>query len=130
MVFCVLSPKAVVTTILVKPLSVTSVNVSWENVTVPGIVSYIVYYRPTNTIERRNERSVTVPSSEDSVVIEDLIANVEYQFQVATIAQLGGTLFTGQRSHQTSIKIPLPTTADTGNYTSYYRATVNSGSRK
>ncbi len=85
-----------------EPLSATSVNVSWENVTVPGIVSYTVYYRPRETMGGPSEQSVTVPSSESSVVIENLMTNVEYQFQVAATAELGGDLFHGERSPPTT----------------------------
>ena len=86
-------------------LSDTSVNVSWENVTVAGIVNYTVYYRPTQTTEQ-SEQSVTVPSSEISVVIENLRVNVEYQFQVAAIAELGDVLYLGQRSKMTTVTLP------------------------
>ena len=84
-----------ITEVFVNPLSDTSVNVSWESVTVRGIVSYTVFYSPTS---QQDEQMVTVPSSESSVVIEGLMTNVEYQFQVAAIAQLGEALF-----HRTEI---------------------------
>ncbi len=69
--------------VLAEPLSDTSVNVTWEDVTIPGIVSYTVYYGSSDNMEQR-EHSVTVPSSDE---IEDLMTNVEYQFQVAVIAE-------------------------------------------
>ena len=76
----------------------TSVNVSWETVTFPGIMSYTVYYRPTGSDEGESERSVIVPSSQSSVVIEGLVSNVEYKFQVAAVAELEGILHPGERS--------------------------------
>ena len=91
---------------LVETLSDTSVNVSWESVTVPGIVRYTVYYRPTDTMGRQSEQSVTVPSSESSVVIEDLMTGVEYLFQVVATAQLGLQVFAGERSLSTTRLIP------------------------
>ena len=94
---------AVVTVVMVELLSDTSVNVSWGSVSVPGIVSYTVYYRPTDTVGSQSERSVTVPSSESSVVIEDLVTNVEYQFQATATAELGGVVYPGERSPPTTL---------------------------
>ena len=102
------STVAVVMRVVVEPVSNTSVNVSWESVTVPGIVNYTVYYRP-ETMRRQCEQSVTVPSSDSSVVIEDLITNVEYQFQVATVAELGGVISLGERSPSTQVLVASPT---------------------
>ncbi len=99
---------AIAMTILAEPLCDASVNVSWENVTVPGIVSYTVYYRPTETMGGLSEQSVTVPSSESSVVIEDLKNNVEYQFQVAATAELGGDIYHGERSLPTTALLTYP----------------------
>ena len=76
--------------LLVEVLTDTAVNVSWGSVTVPGIVSYTVYYRPAVTVGGQGEQSVTVPSSESSVVIEGLMTGVQYQFQVAAIAEVDG----------------------------------------
>ena len=105
----VCSTVAVVKRVVVELLSDTSVNVSWESVTVPGIVNYIVYYRPTETMRRQSEQSVTVPSSDSSVVIKDLITNVEYQFQVAATAELDGVIYPGLRSHATKVLVALST---------------------
>ena len=99
-----------ITEVFVNPLSDTSVNVSWESVTVRGIVSYTVFYSPTS---QQDEQMVTVPSSESSVVIEGLMTNVEYQFQVAAIAQLGEALFQGQRSLHIITVVAQPTSQTT-----------------
>ena len=99
-------------TVLVEPLSATSVTVSWKSVTAPEIVSYTVYYRPTVAMGGENEQSVTVPSSENSVVIEGLMTGVQYQFQVAAVAELGGLECPGQRPlPTTTIVVALPTAA-------------------
>ena len=89
--------------ILVELLTDTAVNVSWENVTVPGIVSYTVYYRPTVTM---NEQSVTLPSSESSVVIEGLMTGMQYNFQVAVTAELEGHPLPGERSMPFLVTLP------------------------
>ena len=102
---------AVIREVFVNPLSDTSVNVSWESVTVRGIVSYTVFYSPTEATSQQDEQMVTVPSSESSVVIEGLMTNVEYQFQVAAIAQLGEALFPGQRSPPTETVVAQPTSS-------------------
>ena len=104
---------AVITEVLVNPLSDTSVNVSWESVTVRGIVSYTVFYSPTEATSQQDEQTVTVPSSESSIVIEGLMTNVEYQFQVAAIAQLGEALFTGERSPPAETVVAQPTPPQT-----------------
>ena len=95
-------------------VSNTSVNVSWESVTIPGMVTYTVYYRPSGTM-RQCEQSVTVPSSDSSVVIEDLITNVEYQFQVSTIVELEGVVFLGERSPSTQVLVASPTSTLSSN---------------
>ena len=50
---------------------------------------------------------MTVPSSVNSVVIGNLVNNVEYQFQVAAIAKLDGVVFTGVRSNAVSKEIDV-----------------------
>ena len=96
--------------VLVEPLPDTSVNVSWENVTVPGISSYTIYYRPTSQTTEENEQSVTVPSTETSAVIDNLNTEVEYLLQVAAIAEFGGSIYSGQRSNATRGALVQPTT--------------------
>ncbi len=78
-------------------LTDTSVRVSWRQILADEITSYTVYYRPSDNTEQ-SEQLVTVPSSESSVVIEDLMTNMEYQFQVAATAELEEVIFPGQRS--------------------------------
>ncbi len=86
-----------VTNVHVEQLTQTSVNVSWHQIIADEITNYTVYYKPSDAAVQ-SESSVTVPSSESSVVIEDLKTNMVYQFQVAATAELNGVLFLGQRS--------------------------------
>ena len=79
-------------------VSDTSVRVSWDSVDIPEITGYTVYYSQTGSRKRQSEESITVPSSDNSVVIEGLLNNVVYQFQVAAIAELDGDVIVGQRS--------------------------------
>ena len=97
----------------VEVVSDTSVRVSWDSVDIPEITGYIVYYSQTGNRKRQSEESITVPSSDNSVVIEGLLNNVEYQFQVVAIAELDGDVIMGQRSLLSGIVVALPTTAPT-----------------
>ena len=94
-------------------VSDTSVRVSWDSVDIPEITGYTVYYSQTGSRKRQSEESITVPSSDNSVVIEGLLNNVEYQFQVVVIAELDGDVIMGQRSLWSGIVVALPTTAST-----------------
>ena len=81
-------------------LSRTSVRVSWLRIemlqsTDYTLYGYIVYYSQEGQSE---VRSVTVNSTVNNVVIEDLVSNAEYLFQVAAIIQLNLDLITGMRS--------------------------------
>ena len=84
--------------VVVEIVSDTSVRVSWDSVDIPEITGYTVYYSQTGNRKRQSEESITVPSSDNSVVIEGLLNNVEYQFQVVAIAELDGDVIIGQRS--------------------------------
>ena len=95
----------------VEVVSDTSVRVSWDSVDIPEITGYTVYYSQTGNRKRQSEESITVPSSDNSVVIEGLLNNVEYQFQVVAIAELDGDVIIGQRSLLSGIVVALPTTS-------------------
>ena len=76
-------------------LSDTSAVVSWDTFLVSAssvysVHGYLVYYNST-----REEQSVTVPNTENSLVIGDLESSGGYQFQVAVIVELNGVLITG-----------------------------------
>ena len=94
----------------VEVVSDTSVRVSWDIIDIPEITGYTVYYSQTGNRKRQSEESITVPSSDNSVVIEGLLNNVEYQFQVVAIAELDGGVITGQISLRSGIVVALPTT--------------------
>ena len=83
--------------IRVEKLTSTSVRVLWDRIDIMEITSYTVYYSATGS--RRNEQSVTVSSPQNSVVIGNLMSNVEYKFQVVAVALLYGDVrVVGQRS--------------------------------
>ena len=88
----------------VEELTSTSVRVSWNRIDIMEITNYTVYYSATGS--RRNEQSITVASSQNSLVIDDLMSNVDYQFQVAAVALLYGDVrVMGQRS-EVSLRRP------------------------
>ena len=94
--------------VVVEIASDTSVRVSWDSVDIPEITGYTVYY--TGNRKRQSEESITVPSSDNSVVIEGLLNNVEYQLQVVAIAELDGDVIMGQRyNNMTIIVVAIPT---------------------
>jgi hypothetical protein len=102
---------ATVMMVSVEVVSANSVRVSWDSIDIPEITGYTVYYSQTGNRERQSEEgSVTVPSSDNSVVIEGLVNNEEYQFQVAVIAVLDGDMIIGQRSMLSTIVVALPVT--------------------
>ncbi len=84
----------------VEMVSDDSVRVSWDSVDLPEIIGYVVYYSQTEaTATDILESSLHVTNSTNSVVIENLLSNVEYQFQVAaSIADLDGEIRVGPRS--------------------------------
>ena len=88
-----------------------SVRVSWDSLDIPEITGYTVFYNRTGN--GTEEQSVNVTTSHDSVVIDNLMNNVEYQFQVAAIAKLDGVLIVGERSmldNKSKVVVALPTT--------------------
>ena len=103
---------ALVMNVVVEVVSDTSVKVSWDSVDIPEITGFTVYYSQTGNRKRQGEGSITVPSSDNSVVIEGLLNNVEYQFQVVAIAELDGDVIMGQRSVLilSRVVVALPTT--------------------
>ena len=107
---------ALVMNVEVEVVSDTSVRVSWDSVDIPEITGYTVYYSQTGNRKRQSEESITVSSSDNSVVIEGLLNNVEYQFQVVAIAELDGDVIMGQRSLLCNVErivVALPTTTHT-----------------
>ena len=83
-----------------------SVRVSWDHLkNSPMITGYIVYYNRTGFMA--NEEVV---NSTNFVVIDGLINDVEYQFQVAAIAELDGDAIIGERSIVNNMTIIVLTT--------------------
>ena len=78
-----------------------SVRVSWDLLDIPEITSYIVYYSRTGNTQLMNVITFT-----NSVMIDGLMNGVEYQFQVAVIANLAGEVIVGERSMLNSRFIP------------------------
>ena len=95
----------------------TSVRVSWDATSLPEVTRYRVFYSQVESRKRQvmGEPMVEVEGRDQtSVVIENLVSSVQYQFQVVAIAVLGGMEFVGERSvvSEESMLI-LTTTADT-----------------
>ena len=57
----------------------------------------MVYYRQKSTSEEEYQ-SLTLPSSDNEVELDDLIGNTVYQFQVAAIVYVDGEITTGVKS--------------------------------
>ena len=85
-------------------LSYSSVNVSWDRINNPLIISYTIYYSINKTEEEETD-PVTVPSSVNSVVIGNLSIIPNYFFQVAAIAEIDGDIAMGKLSE---VIVPLP----------------------
>ena len=93
-----MSHLAPVTNVRVEQLTDTSVRVSWDAISLPEVTRYRVFY---SQVERQvmGELMVEVQGRDQtSVVIENLVSSVQYQFQVVAVAVLGGREFTGARS--------------------------------
>ncbi len=85
-----------------------SARVSWDAINFPGISGYIVYYSLTGNSKRQAEEYVDVPgSSTTTVLIEDLVNGVEYQFTVVALANLNGDEITGPRAMPVVMRIVL-----------------------
>ena len=98
--------------IMVMATSATSVRVSWDRLDIPEITGYIVYYSQTMNSEMVTiETSVRVQSSQNSVIIYNLLTDVEYQFQMVALAELEGEMATGQRSSRIMTTLPPITSA-------------------
>ena len=86
-------PLAMVTNVQVEQITENSVRVSWDAISLPEVTRYRVFYSPIESRKRQvmGELMVEVQGREQtSVVIEDLVSSVQYQFQVVAIAVLHG----------------------------------------
>ena len=87
--------------------STTSVRVSWDRLDIPEITGYIVYYS-----QRQRDITEHIFSHENSVIIDNLLSDVEYHFEVVAVAELDGDVVTGD-SERVTILIPATTTTPT-----------------
>ena len=87
--------------------SATSVRVSWDRLDIPEITGYIVYYS-----QRQTDITEHIFSHENSVIIDNLLSDVEYQFEVVAMAELDGDVVTGD-SEIVTVMIPATTTTPT-----------------
>ena len=71
---------AAVMNVEVEITSATSVRVSWDRLDIPELTGYIVYYSQRHIIVT-TEQSVNASSGENSVIIDNLLTGVEYQFE-------------------------------------------------
>ena len=97
------------------PGSETSVIVSWERLTAEGITHYTVYSSQISGWKRQyDEMSVTVPSTENSVTITDLVPRASYQFQVTVTIMFLGVSREGERTQPNAMSMIMlePTTTE------------------
>ena len=99
---------AMVTGVMVEQLTATSVRVSWDEIPVEGI-TYRVYYSQTGN-RKRQSTEMFMDSTTNSVDIDGLDSNVEYQFQVVAIAVVNGETIEGERSEANDDSMLVVTT--------------------
>ena len=82
------------------------VVVSWEDTNATG---YIVYYHSVLSRNNRQETSATIPGTETTIHIHDLMSDTEYQFKISASAEFRGQQIAGDRSTcSAAIKLPPP----------------------
>ncbi len=87
----------------------TSIRVSWDPITDPGISGYIILYTTTSVGNDTQQKNIT--STEPLLVlISGLSPGVEYQFQVQAVVEVDGEAFLGEKSRSVTV-----TTAGTYN---------------
>ena len=91
---------AMVNNVNVKQLTDTSVEVSWTPINANEIIGYTVYYRSPNSNKE-------VFSSENAVVIEDLISGIKYQLEVKAKAEFGDMIYEGLGSLPQNITLVI-----------------------
>ena len=100
---------AMVTGVMVEQLTTNSVRVSWDEIPVDGI-TYRVYYSQTGN-RKRQSTEMSMDSTTNSVDIDGLDSNVEYQFQVVAVVVI--TYYMGERSFLDDDSILVMTTIST-----------------
>ncbi len=73
-------------------VSGTSIRVSWDPITDPGISGYIILY--TSTPDGNDTQHKNITSTEPlPVLISGLSPGMEYQFQVQAVVEVDGEVF-------------------------------------
>ncbi len=80
----------------------TSIRVSWDPITDPGISGYIILY--TSTLDGNDTQQKNITSTEPlPVLISGLSPEVEYQFQVQAVVEVDGEVFHGGKSKSVTV---------------------------
>lgn len=99
----------VVVDIEVMMVSDSSVRVSWDidytNITGYTVYGYAVFYSLSGN---QNEEDGMAIGNINSVLIDHLISGMEYQFQVAVLAEIDRVIVSGERSQATRIVVSAP----------------------
>ncbi len=83
-------------------VSGTSIRVSWDPITDPGISGYIILY--TSTPDGNDTQQKNITSTEPlPVLISGLSPGVEYQFQVQAVVEVNGEVFLGEKSESVTV---------------------------
>ncbi len=92
--------------VITEVLSISSVRVSWDNSSIQDITEFVVYYRQTGNRNVQNEEmSVVVAASANSVIITNLVSEVEYVFEVVVRVTIGDKSVSGNRVGSNPLKI-------------------------
>ncbi len=83
----------------VEVVSGTSIRVSWDPITDPGISGYIILYTSLHVGDGNTIQQKSITSTEPlPVLISGLSPGVEYQFQVQAVVVADGEVFLGESS--------------------------------
>ncbi len=94
---CLFNSTAQVSIADIEVVSDTSIRVSWDPITDPGISGYIILY--TSTPHGSDIQQKNITSTEPlPVLISGLSPGVEYQFQVQAVVEVDGEVFLGESS--------------------------------
>ncbi len=83
----------------VEVVSETSIQVSWDPVTDPGISGYIILFTSLHVCDGNTIQQKNITSTEPlPVLISGLSLGVEYQFKVQAVVEVDGEVFLGEES--------------------------------
>ncbi len=86
----------------VEVVSDTSIRISWDPITDPGISGYIILY--TSTSDGNDTQQKNITSTEPlPVLISGLSPGLEYQFQVQAVVEVDGEVFLGEKSENVTV---------------------------